>query len=101
MHYPEMWGFVLFEDNAQGELKFEMPADELIKWELRKLYYRQRQFYAEHGTFTDEFAELKGNDVWSIDPHIETTGNMFQVSEQASDGQRWIRIREDGKVWFE
>lgn len=102
MHYPEMWGFVVFEEEGEEPITgFHMPADELIKWELRKLYYRQRQYYKDNGCFTDEFAELKGNDIWSIDPQIEVTSGLFQISEQASDGKRYIHIREDGKVWFE
>ncbi|MCE5168463.1 carbohydrate-binding family 9-like protein [Paenibacillus profundus] len=98
MHYPELWGFVQFADEP---LEFEMPKDELIKWELRKLYYRERQHFEEHGCYCNDFAVLKHDDAWSIDPIIETTGGMFQISARSHDGQRWIRIQEDGKVWHE
>ncbi|MCY9514269.1 carbohydrate-binding family 9-like protein [Paenibacillus apiarius] len=98
MHYPELWGFVQF---ANEPMEFEMPKDELIKWELRKLYYRERQHYAAHGCYCNDFAVLKHDDAWGIDPIIETTGGLFQISARSHDGQGWIRIRDDGKVWSE
>lgn len=55
MHYPELWGYVVFAD-ADGPESFELPIDERIKWELRKLYYRERNYFAQHGEFCNELA---------------------------------------------
>lgn len=104
MHYPEMWGFVVFEDankDSEAITSFDIPADEQIKWQLRKLYYRERQHYADNGSYTDEFAELKGEDTWSIDPTIEITSGTFHISVPSDSGNRTIHIKEDGKIWFE
>ena len=98
MHYPELWGFVLFAD---GPTTFELPPDELLKWELRRLYYRQRNYYAQHGSFTSDFSLLKGTDEWRIEPKIETTTSLFQASVSASDGKTRLNIREDGQLWEE
>lgn len=98
MHYPELWGFLLF---AQEPTEFQMDPDELLKWELRRLYYRQRNYYAQHGAFSNDFDLLKGDDQWIINPVIETTTSLFQASVLASDGRTRLNIREDGQIWRE
>ena len=98
MHYPELWGFVVFAGEAA---EFAIPQDEKIKWELRKLYYRQRNYYAENGRFCDRFEEIKGNDRWTVCPKIEITSSLFQISAPSEDGRGRLNIREDGKTWRE
>ncbi|MCR8641130.1 carbohydrate-binding family 9-like protein [Paenibacillus sp. N1-5-1-14] len=100
MHYPELWGYVEFIDEA-GPTMFEMPQDERVKWELRKLYYRERNYYASHGEFAKDMALLQGEDTWCINPVIETTSRLFQMSAPSTDGQSRFLIREDGKLWKE
>lgn len=98
MHYPEAWGFLLFAD---GPAEFKLNPDELLKWELRRLYYRQRTYYAQHGVFSTSFADLKGSDTWTIEPTIEVTRSLFQASVLASCGKGYLNIREDGLIWKE
>jgi hypothetical protein len=98
MHYPELWGFVLF---AEESCEFKMSPDEIIKWELRKLYYRQRNYFVKHGTYCKSFEELKGTDSFSIMPVIEITKSLFQISAPSHDENSIISIREDGYVWKE
>lgn len=100
MHFPELWGYVVFaEDDTPAT--FELPKDEQIKWELRKLYYRQRNYFEANGSFTTDKTKLMGEDEWIIDPMIETTRSLFQITAKASDGTGVICIREDGKLWKE
>ncbi|MGB4218079.1 MAG: alpha-mannosidase, partial [Firmicutes bacterium] len=42
-----------------------------IKWELRRLYYRQRNYYEQHGRFCASFEQLRGDDHWTIEPEID------------------------------
>lgn len=100
LHYPELWGYVVFADTSTP-LAFELPQDEVIKWELRRLYYRQRNYYEAHGEYTEDKKQLMGDDSWSIDPVIETTRSLFQISAASSAGDGIICIREDGKLWRE
>ncbi|UVI29092.1 carbohydrate-binding family 9-like protein [Paenibacillus spongiae] len=100
MHYPELWGYVVFADGDTPQ-SFELPQDERIKWELRKLYYRERNYFAAHGEFTADQKLLMGDDTWSIDPVIETTRSLFQITAPSLDGEGHICIREDGKLWKE
>jgi hypothetical protein len=101
MHYPELWGYVVFADGNGEPSAFELPADERIKWELRRLYYRERNYYETHGEFTSDLSLLAGKDSWSIEPVIETTSSLFQIKAPAADGQAVFCIREDGKLWKE
>lgn len=98
MHYPELWGFVLF---AEEHAEFNMSSDEIVKWELRKLYYRQRNYFEKHGRYSNSFDELKGNDSFSIEPKVETTSSLFEISALSHDGKSRIFIREDGYTWKE
>jgi hypothetical protein len=100
MHYPELWGYVVFSED-ETQQSFELPEDERIKWELRKLYYRERNYYETHGEFTQDVKLLMGEESWSCTPVIETTRSLFQITAPSSDGTAVICIREDGKLWKE
>ncbi|WP_028609419.1 carbohydrate-binding family 9-like protein [Paenibacillus harenae] len=101
MHYPELWGYVLFAD-GDGRHSFELPEDERVKWELRKLYYRERNYFAEHGKYTKDMKSLmRDGEQWSIKPEAETTRSLFQISAPSTDGKSVFCIREDGKLWKE
>lgn len=100
MHYPELWGYVVFTDGGAFQ-PFELPKDERIKWELRRLYYRERNYYETHGEFTQDVKQLMGGESLSCEPVIETTRSLFQISAPSSDGTAFICIREDGKLWKE
>lgn len=107
MHYPEMWGFVQFSDVkvGQGESEFEWNITEDGKWALRQIYYAQRLFKKEHGTFTPNYFELKLDGIkpgqFSWPPIMYVTSNQFTASIYDEQENKTIRIREDGKVWIE
>jgi hypothetical protein len=73
----------------------------MLKWELRRLYYRQRNYYERHGQFCPDFGELRGSDSWTIEPKIEVTRSLFQATVNSTDGRSAISIREDGCIWEE
>lgn len=101
MHYPELWGYVRFaEDGAEGDT-FELTPDEAVKWKLRRFYYRQRNYYAEHGSFTYDLALLAGEDeeLLRLAPVIEVSGSGFRLSAPSCGGGDRYVIREDGKLW--
>ncbi|MCY0869995.1 MAG: carbohydrate-binding family 9-like protein [Firmicutes bacterium] len=98
MHYPEMWGFVVFtDDGSVGE--FAYPGVEEAKWRLRQLYYAQRNFSERHGQFTDDLAALCDGWDWPLRPRIQVTDQAFEMSLAYGDGLQAVCIREDGLVW--
>ena len=102
MHYPELWGYVFFadENGISGELP-PIPADEHTKWKLRKLYYRQRQYFAQNGCFQVDIGQLLKPEEQIEGMTLETTSRTFLASAPGADGLSTIYIREDGKVWGE
>ena len=91
MHYPELWGYVFFCD---GKEDYEIPEDEKLKWELRRLYYEQHAYFDENGRFTTDIRSLNSN----IQPKIQVTDNWFEISCLSSDKKRQLIIFADGRT---
>ncbi|CAH1190740.1 carbohydrate-binding family 9-like protein [Paenibacillus sp. JJ-223] len=101
MHYPELWGYVVFTDEQEELNHFSIPEDEQIKWELRKLYYLQRNYREKEGTFAQDLSLLDGSPDLDITTEVVAADRLFQISAATADGNgKWI-IREDGKLWKE
>mgnify|MGYP001064617001 FL=1 len=107
MHYPEMWGYVQFSANPVGTTKdeFRVNTEERVKWALRKIYYRERAYLAEHGSFSDNLEALKldtDQDLrisgWSFPPLLQKTDSQFEAVYSGPFGSSW-HIRQDGLVW--
>lgn len=112
MHYPEMWGFVQFADEVSEEdtPNFEQNPEEGIKWYLRRLYYREYDYFEESGTFTSKLNTLQGKKIFEelklselfpelALPQINATPQTFEISiENKQSGKVWF-IRENGRVW--
>jgi hypothetical protein len=105
MHMPERWGFVQFSDapaGARAALFVENP-NERVKWALRRLYYRQRDFHAAHGRYATDLAALDaaGIRVEGIDfrPSMQVTESLYEIRVNGFEGAV-VHIRQDGKVWL-
>lgn len=107
MHYPEMWGFVQFSDKVVGTGKDEFIWNPLegAKWALRQLYYRQREYQEKNGTWSDDIAALKMEDVevpgYKWPPRLSRTMSFFEAVLYSTDGKTNIHLSWDGKVWVE
>lgn len=99
IHYPELWGFVFF---TEGNESFEIPDDEYRKWELRKLYYLEHEYFDSHNAFTRDLEELikegELNIDASIEPVLEVTSHTFEISCESRDKKRRISIFGDGRT---
>lgn len=94
MHYPELWGFVYFTD-CENDV-FVIPEDEKLKWELRKVYYMEKNYYRQRGRYCTDYSELCGGEVGIINPVIEVTTSMYEAYVMTTDGKGRIVIRQDG-----
>ena len=105
MHMPDLWGLVQFTGLAPGKNKVEFKDSELdqIKWALRQVYYRQRNYYFKNETYTAAVQSLSlvkapAKDIpWP--PKIVLTPSGWEAAVNWN-GQQVI-IRKDGKVWTE
>ena len=105
MHMPELWGIVQFTQAPpeQGNVEFQESKIDQIKWALRQVYYRQRNYFFKNNRYTASLKELNlikkpVEDVpWP--PKIVLTPSGWEAVAQWTD--KSILIRKDGKVWVE
>ncbi len=104
MHMPERWGFVQFSGALAGAepTRFVEDRNERVRWALRRLYYRQRQFRAAHGRYASDLAALDaaGIRVEALDfqPTMQVTDSLYEIRAKGFDGAM-VHLRQDGKVW--
>ena len=86
MHYPETWGVVQFSARAagQGADTAAVRDEDVVKWLLRLVYYRERAFHARQGYYTDDLAKL-GLERAPLEgrpwpPVIDVTPNGYEAS---------------------
>ena len=104
IHYPEMWGFVQFSDQAAGDGKdsFVLRPEEAAKWALRQVYYKQKTHFLNYGAYADSLKELGLGEMrvkgYSWPPQIRTTWNQWEALLESEDGKERFRITHDGWV---
>jgi hypothetical protein len=104
MHMPERWGFVQFSASAAGEAATDFLEDrnERIKWALRRLYYRQREYRSTHGRYAADLAALNVQDIRvegiEFRPSIQVTDSLYELRAAGFDGAV-VHLRQDGRVW--
>jgi hypothetical protein len=106
MHMPEMWPFVQFTHTPAGqkEVAFVDQPDEQVKWGLRQLYYMQKTYKQEHGSYAtrlDAFVIPRvAVDGYTFHPVIETITGYYQISAPSTDGSSTVTINSRGRTWF-
>lgn len=106
MHMPERWGSLRFSDRPAGEREGSIVEDAngRVKWALRRLYYRQRDYRAAHGRYANDLAALRADtivvDGLPFRPTLTSTESQYEIRAPGFDGAV-VRIRQDGKVWVE
>lgn len=105
MHYPEMWGIVRFVDDPAGAAEsFELRPRERAAWELRRVYYAEREHRARTGRFTADpgvldLAPPEDPDLpWP--PEISASENQFEARLRLADGTVLARIDHEGRVRY-
>jgi hypothetical protein len=85
MHYPEMWGFVQFSDKKAGEGtdSFVFKKEEVAKFLLRQIYYKEHTNYRKTGNYTDDMKIMGMANVkvegYSWPPEIKYTWDNFEA----------------------
>jgi hypothetical protein len=94
MHRPEYWAYVQFSKYAPGTKEISPRKDPLwnIKMELMQAYYFEREYYKEHGKYTNRLPDTHQKDI-----HIDTSGNHFVAHYHADWGQ--MNVNEKGRLW--
>jgi hypothetical protein len=106
MHMPERWGVVQFSDRAAGTgtTSFEQDPNDRVKWALRCLYYRQRDYRAAHGRYAADLAALDAGSIQvegiAFTPILHATESLYEIRAGGFAGSV-VRIRQDGRVWVD
>jgi hypothetical protein len=103
MHYPELWGFLQFDGRQKGDPSsdFVFNNSEKTRWELRRLYYAERNFAAREKRYTSSIAELskEGYRPENIIPDIILTMEGYEASLPDAAGSGKFIINTTGRVW--
>ena len=103
MHMPDLWGLVQFTSVSpeQGNVEFQESEIDLIKWALRQVYYRQRNYFFKKNHYTASLKELNliKTPVEGVPwpPEIVLTPSGWEAALKWD--QSTVVIRTDGKVW--
>ena len=103
MHFPHFWGLVQFTEKAPGTEKVEYIDNGLdkVKWALRQVYIRQRNYFFKNERYTASLKELNlmtkpvEGVVWPPDIMVTPSGWEAELDWNGES----VIIRKDGKVW--
>lgn len=102
MHMPERWGYVQFDNTAAGEAAsvFINKRDEQVKWGLWQLYYLQKEYFKQYGSFIqniDSFV-IPNIEACPFEPRLIPSRYGFQFTNPSCSGLRTWIIDETGKI---
>jgi hypothetical protein len=105
MHMPERWGVMQFSTLAAGAgtARFAEDPNDRVRWALRRLYYRQRKYRAEHKRYASDLAALGAGDITVeglvFTPKLQVTDSLYEITANGFNGAV-VHLRQDGKVWI-
>lgn len=103
MHRPELWGLVMLSGMVAGEGTdtFITDANDAIRWKLRCLYYRQRDYNWNNKEYSQSIADLDPQDIFTDEQiaklSIDTMDSMYKINYTDEDGKSWY-ILDNGYV---
>ena len=93
MHQPETWGIIVFNKKADKKQISTVVDQDILKWELRKVYYQERSFYEKYGIYTSNVQ----TDLSKAELEIKVLGDSYTA--KYCKGRACYYIREDGRIW--
>jgi hypothetical protein len=103
MHYPERWGYLVFNKDVTAKKTFVMPYAEEQKRYLWLVYYQEERWKNEHAGYEESFEKLRLKSNLTINGHpntlqIEATKHQFMaLITDESDNTTWT-INQEGLV---
>lgn len=104
MHYPEMWGDVMFTHQFVGNKIVSFVPDELSKEKkyLREIYYLQKEYFLQNGYYASDIAQLNlpkhsFEDYYPL-PKIYTSPNTYEIILKSKSDKADLHIFQDGEL---
>jgi len=103
MHFPERWGYLLFSNNAAGNTAFTMPYNEDQRRYLWLIYYREKMYFGEHGTYALTLQQFGLGDKIMVDGKsnqllLEATPHQFMALITDEADHITYTINQEGLV---
>lgn len=95
MHYPEKWGYLLFD---RGAVRAEVPADDAVIQHLYVLYHYLREYREEHGRYPRSLENHYKVNAVNYDCSYLATDTAYLLTLRKSGSPTSWSIREDGRV---
>ncbi|UCS94452.1 carbohydrate-binding family 9-like protein [Echinicola marina] len=102
MHMPEEWAYLQFSENTVGEgtAEFKLNEDEKVKDDLRKIYFLQKAFHKNTGTYAKSEKKLSlPRELRDRHFDFEVSKTRFKISSPSLVSDKSWHITEDGRVW--
>jgi hypothetical protein len=105
MHMPERWGLVQFSRVTAGAATETVADDpnERVRWALRRLYYRQRDYRATNGRYAPTLDILGAKDIrvdgFEFQPSMSATASTYEITA-AGFRDTVVHLTQDGRVWL-
>ncbi|HYV93946.1 MAG TPA: carbohydrate-binding family 9-like protein [Chitinophagales bacterium] len=106
MHYPERWGYVFFSRNEVSTTRdtFQLPFKEKMNQYLWLVYYKQHQYFNEHGHYANTLSSLNIPGKSSVENNLITlrlnaSPSKFEATVSCSRLKEKWRINEEGKIF--
>jgi len=105
MHCPEKWGYLQFSDQMAGTgiTTFLPNPEEVVKEELRNLYYAQGKYKSHYQQFAESLNQLANVDQnllkVKFHPLIRITPKGYEITAKLDQSFLTWHINETGRVW--
>ncbi|MBI9030600.1 carbohydrate-binding family 9-like protein [bacterium] len=104
MHYPEMWGNVMFSHEEVGKKVVEYIPDPLQdhKKYLRNIYYQQKEYFLQNGYYAPDLKTLdaKTHSFPNYEDKLQiyTSPNTFHLILKGKNNNTDLHIFQDGRL---
>ncbi|TWT32623.1 hypothetical protein Enr8_24280 [Blastopirellula retiformator] len=93
MHRPETWGEAFFSTQPIGSVKFKPDPARDYKTLLHSVYYAQKAYFEQHGTYAAELSDLDLESDFLQQIKLTATPLSFHASIQTpkeAGGETWV-----------
>ena len=102
MHEPEKWAYVFFSSKDSGDVsQFQIPEDEMIKWELYELYRSHLKFIEKNNALASNISMLTNKALevggQKLEARLKSYDLGWNLSVKSPFSGKTLIVMEDGK----
>jgi hypothetical protein len=103
MHRPETWGWVQFSarQGEDGRETFQQRSSHSVSWALWQLFYAQKLYRQQYGSYATALSQLKLPPVvwpdYTFMPEMRGDGTYFILRAPDAEGKVW-HLSDKGRL---